>query len=161
MPNPTMSLNSPDSRARRHRLPTDRSACLRISVRRTCPGAMCSFFRILGRALPLHGQKQGVLSGSMAYRVAKGFAVGPSLTHVNLGDQRVAEPHLDISAMKFWPGLRSGPSRELASRISTALENVNAARVDRTFSLGRGFVFTERYALPVISAHSASLGVRP
>ena len=93
---------------------------------------------------------RGVFGAAVAYRVAKDFSIGVAIANVNLVDKNVAQPHLDCSLSNVWNSPITGPVRS-SFRISTGLENIGSARVDRTEYAQRGFVFSEHYALPVIS----------
>ena len=91
----------------------------------------------------------GVFGAAVAYRVAKGFSVGAAIANVHPNNKDLAEPHVDISLRKTWQSPPTGRVRSTI-RAAAGLENISSAQVDREVPLDRGFVFRERYDLPVI-----------
>lgn len=91
----------------------------------------------------------GVFGAAVAYRVANGFSVGAAVANVHPNNKDLAEPHVDISVRQVWEGPRTGLVRSTI-RAAAGLENITSAEVDREETLDRGFVFRERYDLPVI-----------
>jgi hypothetical protein len=91
---------------------------------------------------------KGVFGAALGYRITPGLSVGASVANLHPNDEYIATPHVGLSVAHRLERSRTGKFRSLL-RGALGVENIFSASVDRTLLYSRGFMFHERYDLPV------------
>lgn len=104
---------------------------------------------------PATDEVPGVFGATLTFKVMKDLSVGTSISDIHFGKSMQILAHADVGVLKIWRLKEAGTCRHTL-RVAASLQNVSSERVDRSVSTPRGFVFSEHYALPVITRIGAA-----